>query len=119
MTGQKKIVLQSIRGGGKTYFYSMRKLIKTVLLAGVVSMMYCTPKSGGEENAPSTFPVENSLPVLTVLPSKVDESSGLSFFNDHIWTHNDSGDGSKLYQVSLTEPKVLRTVKVADAHAKD
>lgn len=97
----------------------MRKLIKTVLLAGAVSIMYCTPKSGGEENTTSMFPVEESLPVLTVLPSRVDESSGLSFFNDQIWTQNDSGDGPKLYQVSLSEPKLLRTIKVEHADAED
>jgi hypothetical protein len=49
------------------------------------------------------------------LPKKIDETSGLEFYGDHLLTHNDSGDKPKLYVFNtagelLLETKVYGTV---------
>jgi hypothetical protein len=62
---------------------------------------------------------EDSLPIMTLLPESVNESSGLVFFNDQIWTHNDSGDGPQLFEVSSTTAEVNHKIELINAQAKD
>lgn len=43
------------------------------------------------------------------------ETSGLTFFNNQLWTHNDSGNNNELYLVNTETGNVLKTVKVSNA----
>ncbi len=49
------------------------------------------------------------------LPSKVDETSGLLFFNSKIITHNDSGDSANLYEIDSLTGNLLRTISITNA----
>ncbi|MBK8493412.1 MAG: hypothetical protein IPL49_21685 [Saprospirales bacterium] len=71
-----------------------------------------------QEPPPGIYPVEDSLLVCAALPGNIDESSGIIFWGS-LWTHNDSGDGPKLYEVSTTKKELLRTVKIKDIIARD
>jgi hypothetical protein len=53
------------------------------------------------------------------LPSKVDETSGLLFFNNKIITHNDSGDSAKLYEIDSLSGNLTRTITISNASNKD
>lgn len=80
----------------------------------------CHPKPDGQETKePISYPVEDSLALVTYLPGSVRESSGLAFWNNGLWTHNDSGDEPRLYLVSMEEPKLLQHVPVRGASARD
>lgn len=61
----------------------------------------------------------DTLYPLTNLTADVKETSGLFVVNDRVWTFNDSGDKAKLYQVSMVNGNVERTLKVNKADNKD
>ena len=67
-----------------------------------------------------TYPSTNySLNEITVLPPFINENSGLAFFNDQLWTHNDGGGEDKLYQIDSMTGVLLQTVNIAGADNKD
>ena len=66
--------------------------------------------------------VMSSQEVLTEkfdLPKKVNETSGLIFYNNQIITHNDSGGKPKLYVLDTLNGRVVRTVTVLNAVNED
>ena len=52
---------------------------------------------------------------IGVLPMEVSETSGLLFHNEHLITHNDSGNEPVLYVLDTLSLEVVRTVVVANA----
>lgn len=46
-----------------------------------------------------------------ILPDSLRETSGLSFFKDQLYTFNDSGNTSELFQIDKSSGKILRTLK--------
>ncbi len=53
--------------------------------------------------------------LLADLPEMVKETSGLVFIHGQLWTMNDSGNPSEIYQIDTLSGKVLRTVLVSNA----
>ena len=49
------------------------------------------------------------------LPTPINETSGLIYFNNQLITHTDSGNAPELYQISTTDGSVLRTVTLTNA----
>lgn len=49
------------------------------------------------------------------LPSEVNETSGLLFYNGKIITHNDSGDNANLYELDSISGNLLRTININNA----
>lgn len=65
------------------------------------------------------FPVDTTISMLHSLPSAVNESSGIEVLNGGLWTHNDSGDYPRLYQLSMETGKINKEVTLSNAKAKD
>ena len=65
------------------------------------------------------YPMDSTVQVVQNISSKVNESSGIVFLEDKIWTHNDSGDEPYIYQVSPESGDVLRTVSLKEADSRD
>ena len=57
--------------------------------------------------------------IVTTLEGTVSETSGLAFVQGRLLTHNDSGDGPRIYEVDSSSGAVTRTVFVANAGASD
>ncbi len=55
----------------------------------------------------------------TELSKKVKESSGLIKVDGKLWTMNDSGGEAKLYQIDERNGRVLKSVKILNAHNRD
>lgn len=49
------------------------------------------------------------------LSNKVHETSGLLWWNNQVWTHNDSGGEPALYAIDTTTGKVLKKVTITNA----
>ncbi len=56
---------------------------------------------------------------ITDLPKTVQETSGLLFFNNQLWTVNDSGNQPEIYQIDTSSGSVVRKVVIRDSHNKD
>ena len=56
----------------------------------------------------SSLGQEYSLMEKFVLPSEVEETSGLIFLNGKIITHNDSGDDPNLYEIDTISGTISR-----------
>ena len=73
--------------------------------------------------APVLAPKQEGMPVtsrqLTQLPNEVEETSGLSYHNQKIWTHNDSGDEAVVYALDARSYKLLKKVNIAGAKNVD
>ncbi|WP_240743145.1 hypothetical protein, partial [Ilyomonas limi] len=51
----------------------------------------------------------------TNLNTKLNETSGLLWWNNQVWTHNDSGGEPALYAVDSSTGKIIRKVTVSNA----
>ena len=49
---------------------------------------------------------------ITVLNDSIKETSGLSFFENKLYTFNDSGNPSQLYEIDKNSGKILQTLKI-------
>lgn len=54
-------------------------------------------------------------PLVTALEQTLSESSGLLFFDGHLWTHNDSGNQPTLFQIDSATGSITRTVYISNA----
>ncbi len=58
-------------------------------------------------------------PFLYELPKKVKETSGLIFFDDLLWTHNDSGGEAVLYGLDTANGQIVRQLKFPEIEHSD
>lgn len=56
---------------------------------------------------------------LTPLPEDVKESSGIIFFRNKIWTHNDSGGNPEIYAIDTATGAIVQTVNLDGAKNVD
>ena len=63
----------------------------------------------------SAFGQSIAISDVANLPTAVNETSGLIYFNNQLVTHNDSGNAPELYEISTTDGTVLRTVTITNA----
>ncbi|MEE9437977.1 MAG: hypothetical protein V3V14_03185, partial [Saprospiraceae bacterium] len=59
------------------------------------------------------------LQQLFELPNKLEETSGLIYFDGHIITHNDSGDDAILYDIDNLTGEIIREVEIVNADNND
>ncbi len=90
-----------------------------VLLSGMSLWPACHSSSGEMPASYYEFPIDTTVQIIQTLSTTVNESSGIIYWQDQIWTHNDSGDDPNIYEVSMTSGEVSRTVTFADATARD
>lgn len=60
-----------------------------------------------------------TLQLVAALPSTITESSGLIYWEESIWTHNDSGNENELYQLSPTNAQLLKNVTIENTSNTD
>jgi hypothetical protein len=56
---------------------------------------------------------------ISKLPARLNETSGLVFFNHMLWTINDGSNPAELYQMDTASGKVLRTVVITNSKNTD
>jgi hypothetical protein len=56
---------------------------------------------------------------LCPLPRKINETSGLIFFDAALWTFNDSGGKPEIYEIHPSDGRILRTVILKGADNQD
>lgn len=61
------------------------------------------------------LPVVHNPPFAFELPSEVRETSGLVFYNEKLWTHNDSGGEAILYGIDTSTHEIVSRVVVSNA----
>lgn len=59
------------------------------------------------------------MPVVCTLPKEVDETSGLIFWRNSLWTHNDSGGLPVIYRIDTLTGKVLQRITLKNATNHD
>jgi hypothetical protein len=59
------------------------------------------------------------LPVVCHLPKEVDETSGLIYWRNGLWTHNDSGGLPVIYSIDTLTGKVLQRIMLKNAKNHD
>ena len=71
------------------------------------------------EEIPTLENRESNLSTKFTLPDSIKESSGLIKLDNQLWTHNDSGDEAKLYQVDESTGAILKTLTLSNATNND
>lgn len=101
----------------------MQKHLTTKSLAFLfllnLSLFSCHSNNGELPASFYNFPIDSTVQIIQSIPSTVDESSGVIFFNGNIWTHNDSGDDPIIYELSVASGQILQQVEFANATARD
>lgn len=54
-----------------------------------------------------------------LLPNEVDETSGLIFYADGFWTHNDSGGEATIYKLDTVTGQVIQRITLAGINNRD
>lgn len=67
----------------------------------------------------SVLKAQQTVSVVGVLDSEINESSGLLFFNDRLITHNDSGNEPVLYEMDTTSLSITRRITITNAENVD
>lgn len=57
--------------------------------------------------------------VQSILPREIDETSGLIFWNNSLFTINDSGNEPILYRIDTVNGKILQRIRIKDAKNTD
>ncbi|MEO0473251.1 MAG: hypothetical protein AAF206_26795 [Bacteroidota bacterium] len=92
-------------------------LIGVLVLAILISA--CRPQNPPRQFTKSKFPFDSTVVKLMNLPAEIDESSGIIKIGNSLWTHNDSGDDPKLYEIDLASKQLVRIVNVERAKHRD
>ncbi len=74
-----------------------------------------TTNDGSCQYATTNYALEQ----IAILNTPILETSGLAFFDNQLWTHNDSGNEDKIYQIDTTTGVILNTVIVANSENTD
>ncbi len=82
----------------------------------LLSVLLLNNCSNKKESIPAL--INEAIVFETKLPKKIDETSGLEYFNGDLITHNDSGGDAKLYLFSETG-ELLEEFAVDDAENND
>ena len=84
-------------------------------------ILFCSCKHSSTTLPPEVqgFPVDNTIQVVSKLPAKVDESSGIIHWNGNIWTHNDSKKQAALFEVNPVNGKLITTLPIATLSNED
>jgi hypothetical protein len=64
-------------------------------------------------------PTSQMPTLVTNLNTELRESSGLAYFNNQLWTINDSGNENMVYQVDINTGNTLKRVRVTNASNVD
>ncbi|MEM6966500.1 MAG: T9SS type A sorting domain-containing protein [Bacteroidota bacterium] len=110
-------------------------LIRTIILfillffstGNATAQEGCTDSQADNFDAAATtndgscvYPTTNySLNEIAILPDQVLETSGLAFFDNQLWTHNDAGNEDKIYQLDTMTGTILNTVIIANSENTD
>ncbi len=101
----------------------MPKVLKTTGLFFVSLAIFlqfsCKSSNGELPESYYNFPVDTTVQIIQTLPAEINESSGIISFNGNIWTHNDSGDDPKIYEMSIASGEILNTIEFENATARD
>jgi Secretion system C-terminal sorting domain len=105
--------------------------MKTIILIAAIVLFYssmlvaqisgCTDPNANNFNSSATindgsctYNQSNCSPYeyINPLPSELEENSGLIFFNQHFWTHNDSGGENCIYELDSSNGQIIRKIVI-------
>ena len=52
--------------------------------------------------------------LLYILPDEIDETSGLAFFNNGLWTLNDSGGEPVIYRIDTADGTIIQRIRIGN-----
>jgi len=72
-------------------------------------------------NGCCTYNQSNCAPYeyINPLPNELEENSGLIFFNQHFWSHNDSGGENCIYELDSSNGQIIRKIVIENASNYD
>jgi hypothetical protein len=90
------------------------------LFAILTLIIICLINKLNSQNQPFHFKNIDTLELVTdSLPSLINESSGLIFYRNKLWTHNDSGNEPKIYAIDTLGSEIIQTITVENAQNID
>jgi len=111
----------------------MKKHLFTFLFAAMLSFGFSQNSGCNDSNAINFNPqaqqndgsciydplVLDPSIIIDELPSIVEETSGLIFFNGGLWTHNDSGGQASIYKLDPKTGAILQTIGITNGNNYD
>jgi hypothetical protein len=97
-----------------------RNILTAILIAGV--FLHCYSQDKEEEKVYEysfTRVMIADPPVAFVLDRELKETSGLVFWRDALWTHNDSGNDPVIYKVDTSSGEIIQRIRIEGADNVD
>ena len=103
-------------------------LLNIFFTGSTFSQIYgCTDPNANNYNPLATIndgsctydPTIYNPPFFMQLPENVSETSGLIFYNNGLWTHNDSGGEAKIYKIDTISSEIIQTIYLPNASNYD
>lgn len=57
----------------------------------------------------------SEIAIRITLPNQVNETSGVAYYNNALYTFNDSGGNPEIYKLNIKDGKILQTIKIQEA----
>ncbi len=96
--------------------------MKRLFVFGVLVLLgfhFFSCKKNGHTSPDSGDLVDSTLMLIHTFPDFINESSGLQFFNNTLWTHNDSSNEPVLFEIDASNIIFIRPVVVEGAENID
>lgn len=97
----------------------MRITISLMLIFFYSLYVHCKPDSGAHQKAVVNEVRTLRAESITLLDEKVPETSGLIYFNQSIWTINDSGNPNTIYRINPHDGAVISEIKISGSENVD
>jgi hypothetical protein len=103
-------------------------LVLFISLPSFAQISGCTDPNANNYNASATindgsctYNQTNCVPqeLINPLNSEINENSGLIFFNNRFWTHNDSGGEACIFELDSSNGQIIRKIYVRNANNND
>ena len=124
----KKIINNLAKVYEMSRLFQLYLIVVFLLLQNIVTaQMGCTDSQAMNYDATATtnngsceYATTNySLQEIAILTTPILETSGLAFFDNQLWTHNDAGNEDKIYQIDTMTGAILNTVIIANSENTD
>lgn len=89
------------------------------LLCWIIAFLLYAPFSHGQSKAKMVVDFPEKLSPHVPLPSKMNETSGLIYFDNAFWTFNDSGGKPEIYKIDPKDGKIVQTLILQGADNRD
>jgi hypothetical protein len=86
------------------------QLSQTLIISSVLISINFSSGCRKEKLPETSVPTNSKLEIIKLLPSELNENSGIIWYDNYIWTLNDGGGSNYIYAIDTSTGKIMRRI---------